>query len=57
MDKDVPNLFSYATKELSHDAFFCWLADCANSGNEEHQRIEQKFLGLLPEKLVIRNAI
>ena len=28
----VNNLFAYATKELSQDAFICWL--CAQSGNE-----------------------
>lgn len=26
----IPNIFSYATKELSQDAFICWLIACAS---------------------------
>jgi PD-(D/E)XK nuclease superfamily len=29
----IPNLFAYATSELSPDAFFCWLLDWANKEN------------------------
>jgi|WetSurMetagenome_2_1015567.scaffolds.fasta_scaffold00407_17 hypothetical protein len=29
-----PNLFSWATKELSQDAFICWLAEWANPSNK-----------------------
>lgn len=25
----IPNIFNWATKELSQDAFLCWLAECA----------------------------
>jgi hypothetical protein len=34
----APNIFHYATKELSQDAFFCWLlawADASNAGTDE----------------------
>jgi hypothetical protein len=32
IEKQHPNLFDYATKELSQDAFICWLSDWANPG-------------------------
>jgi hypothetical protein len=31
----TPNLFDYATKELSQDAFICWLLAWADQGNRE----------------------
>jgi hypothetical protein len=31
-----PNLFAYATAELSQDAFLCWLLDWANAENSEY---------------------
>jgi hypothetical protein len=31
----IPNLFRYATSELSQDAFICWLLDWANPKNAE----------------------
>jgi hypothetical protein len=31
----APNLFHYATSELSQDAFICWLLDWANPDNKE----------------------
>lgn len=27
----IPNIFTWATKELSQDAFLCWLAECAKT--------------------------
>lgn len=30
MEKQKPNLFTYATSELSQDAFICWLVEFAN---------------------------
>ncbi|HLO96963.1 MAG TPA: PD-(D/E)XK nuclease family protein [Fimbriimonas sp.] len=44
-----PNLFHYATSELSQDAFFCWLAKCADPKVEdlELREVGQKFLELL----------
>ncbi len=32
--KDSPNLFKYATKELSQDAMICWLIDWAGRGKD-----------------------
>jgi hypothetical protein len=32
---ESPNLFTYATKELSQDAFICWLGEWANPKNEQ----------------------
>lgn len=32
----LPNLFSFATKELSQDAFICWLLAWADKSYEKH---------------------
>lgn len=50
-----PNLFSYATSELSQDAFVCWLLESASPEYEEldielHECVAkfiQKFNGLI----------
>lgn len=46
-----PNIFSYATSELSQDAFFCWLIRFADnefaSSNKELHEIGLKFVSLL----------
>lgn len=44
----VSNLFTYATKELSQDAFFCWLI--ANHDKEELQEESYRFLNLLMDE-------
>lgn len=41
----VTNIFTYATKELSQDAFICWLL--ANHDVEELQEESYRFLNLL----------
>jgi hypothetical protein len=50
----APNLFNYATKELSQDAFICWLLDGANANNAQEnpllQRAACKFLNALLSK-------
>ena len=33
---EKPNLFKYATKELSQDAMICWLIECAAYDADEH---------------------
>jgi len=33
-----PNLFKFATSELSQDAFICWLLSWANEENEIHDK-------------------
>ena len=52
-DKTVePNIFSFATSELSQDAMFAWLiqwADCSYKNNELHN-VAQDFLRLLMRK-------
>lgn len=42
------SLFTYATKELSQDAFICWLL--ANYNTEELQEESYRYLNLLMEK-------
>lgn len=38
------NLFDYATKELSQDAFILWLFDSWNSDNEIERTTSRKFI-------------
>jgi hypothetical protein len=48
-----PNLFTYATSELSQDAMICWLlawADTNNSGNMQMYHVGVAFLNSLFEK-------
>jgi PD-(D/E)XK nuclease superfamily len=46
-----PNLFRFATSELSQDAMLCWLAEWANPAAAEHDRLlhclGQSFLNLV----------
>lgn len=44
-----PNLFQFATSELSQDAFFCWLASCADASvdDEELRDAGKRFLSAL----------
>ncbi len=42
-----PNIFEYATKELSQDAVFMYLFDCYNSKDSEEKKVGQDFLVLL----------
>lgn len=48
----VPNLFRYATKELSQDAIICWLIDCsANDHDPELRQLGERFVeALLSQK-------
>lgn len=47
-----PNLFRFATSELSQDAFFCWLASCAAASvvDEELRDAGTRFLRILLAK-------
>ena len=46
------NLFKYATKELSQDAFLCWLISWYNDNNKKNQlyTVAEKFLNRILEK-------
>jgi hypothetical protein len=50
----APNLFSHATKELSQDAFLCWLLDWANKAyaqtDPQMHRAGRMFLNALLAK-------
>ena len=39
-----PNLFKFATKELSQDAMICWLVECAHSATDNLRQVGQAFL-------------
>lgn len=40
-----PNLFNYATKELSQDAIICWLIECASTQAENESEQELRKVG------------
>ena len=48
---NIPNLFSFATSELSQDAFFAWLMQWADSSYKELDEslhvVAQNFIRLL----------
>lgn len=41
------NLFDYATKELSQDAFLMWIIDSYNSDDEVERKVSRKFIQFL----------
>lgn len=43
----VPNIFQYATKELSQDAFICWLVACARRADGELRKCGLAFVEAL----------
>ena len=43
----TPNIFSYATKELSQDAFICWLIACASEATGPLRRCGLAFVRAL----------
>ena len=43
----TPNLFSYATKELSQDAVICWLVSCANQATGRLRECGLEFVRAL----------
>lgn len=44
MMKNRPNIFDYATKELSQDAVVCWLLKCCHSDNDIYKNIGYDFV-------------
>ena len=43
----TPNIFDYATSELSQDAFLCWLIACSYSENESLKTLGLDFIRFL----------
>ena len=43
----APNIFEYATKELSQDALICWLVACAREGNGGLRELGVAFMRAL----------
>lgn len=41
-----PNIFNYATGELTNDAMICWMLDWANSDDERYKNLSQDILRL-----------
>ena len=44
MKNNVPNIFEYATKELSQDAMICWLLSCINCSDKRYKKIGLNFI-------------
>ena len=40
----VPNIFKYATKELSQDAVICWLVACAKEATGQLRKCGEEFV-------------
>ena len=47
MTKNVPNIFDYATKELSQDAVICWLVSCAKEATDDLRKCGLSFVEAL----------
>ena len=47
---DRPNIFKYATKELSQDAMICWFLACLESEDEFYKAIGVKFVEFILDK-------
>ena len=45
------NMFKYATKELSQDAFICWLINYINTDEEEYKSVAKDFIELIASKI------
>ena len=43
----VPNIFEYATKELTQDALICWLVACAKDSSGNYQKRGLEFISTL----------
>ncbi len=45
-------MFKYATKELSQDAFICWLINYINTNDEpEYKELAKDFINLIVDKI------
>lgn len=44
-------MFKYATKELSQDAFICWLVNYINTDEEEYKVVARDFIKLIADKI------
>lgn len=45
-----PNLFDYATGELTNDAMICWMLSWSNSENERYKSLSQNLIRLFTKK-------
>lgn len=52
----VPNIFNYATKELSQDAMIAWLFACLHSEDENIRNIGANFVRFILKDYSITNA-
>lgn len=47
MEREKNNMFKYATKELSQDAFICWCVNWINYPNNEMYHLGKDFLEMM----------
>ena len=45
------NIFKFATKELSQDAFICWLTNYINTEDEKYKNVAKNFIQLIAHKI------
>lgn len=51
-----PNIFKYATKELSQDAMICWFLECLNSEDKKYNQLGLNFVRFIFNDNEIKNA-
>lgn len=51
MRKEENNMFRFATKELSQDAFLCWLINGINTEDREARELARNFIKLIVNKI------
>ena len=49
----APNIFDYATSELSQDAFLCWLIACSDSEDESLKNLGLNFIRFLYDSTIL----
>lgn len=52
-----PNLFTYATSELSNDAMICWILEWGNYKEEKLYNLSKEFIGLMIQKDIQVNDV
>jgi len=54
---ELPNMFDYATKELSQDAFLCWVLAWKNTSGNKMCEVAAKFFAVFINKSVYKDTL
>lgn len=52
-----PNIFDYATKELTQDAMICWFLECLNSEDDAYKNIGLSFVSFIFKGIIYDKII